>query len=122
MRTFVYGFIVFVDYSWYPPGHGDMYQALYNSGLLEKFIKEGKEYIFSSNIDNLGATVDMCIFSRMVDKEKPRTKTFSNSTYKGFFGNHYVKKKFEPYTPVRSNSEARLKQFIIVHNLVKSYV
>lgn len=76
MRAFVYGFIVFVDCSWYPPGHGDMYQALYNSGLLEKFIKEGKEYIFSSNIDNLGATVDMCIFSRMVDKEKPRTKHF----------------------------------------------
>lgn len=69
---------MFVDYSWYPPGHGDMYQALYNSGLLEKFIKEGKEYIFSSNIDNLGATVDMCIFSRIVDKEKPRTQEHKN--------------------------------------------
>jgi len=39
-----------------------MYQAFYNSGLLEKFINDGKEYVFCSNIDNLGATIDFCIF------------------------------------------------------------
>ena len=44
---------------WYPPGHGDVYAAFANSGLLEKFVKEGKEYVFISNIDNLGATVDL---------------------------------------------------------------
>jgi UTP--glucose-1-phosphate uridylyltransferase len=46
---------------WYPPGHGDVYQSFYNSGLLDQFIKEGKEYMFLSNIDNLGATVDLCL-------------------------------------------------------------
>ncbi|KRY33839.1 Actin-related protein 2, partial [Trichinella spiralis] len=45
--------------SWYPPGHGDFYQAFYNSGLLDKFIQSGKEYCFVSNIDNLGATLDL---------------------------------------------------------------
>jgi UDP-N-acetylglucosamine pyrophosphorylase len=45
---------------WYPPGHGDVYQAFYQSGLLDKFIEEGKEFMFLSNIDNLGATVDLC--------------------------------------------------------------
>jgi UTP--glucose-1-phosphate uridylyltransferase len=44
---------------WYPPGHGDVYQMLYTSGLLENLINQGKEYIFISNIDNLGATVDL---------------------------------------------------------------
>ena len=39
-------------YERYPPGHGDVYRALANSGLLEKLMKEGKEYIFISNIDN----------------------------------------------------------------------
>jgi UTP--glucose-1-phosphate uridylyltransferase len=44
---------------WYPPGHGDVYQSFYNSGLLNQFIEQGKEYMFLSNIDNLGATVDL---------------------------------------------------------------
>uniref|UniRef100_A0A8D0CL87 UTP--glucose-1-phosphate uridylyltransferase n=1 Tax=Scleropages formosus TaxID=113540 RepID=A0A8D0CL87_SCLFO len=47
--------------AWYPPGHGDIYPSFYNSGLLEQLISEGKEYIFVSNIDNLGATVDLYI-------------------------------------------------------------
>ncbi|KAH3743071.1 UDP-glucose pyrophosphorylase 2 [Pelomyxa schiedti] len=46
---------------WYPPGHGDFYRSFMNSGLLEAFLSEGKEYAFVSNIDNLGATVDPVI-------------------------------------------------------------
>jgi len=49
--------------SWYPPGHGDLYESLNNSGLLDMFIKEGKEYIFVSNSDNLGAGVDLNILN-----------------------------------------------------------
>lgn len=48
-------------FRWYPPGHGDVYQSLHNSGLLEQFIREGKKYVFVSNIDNMGATVDLSI-------------------------------------------------------------
>lgn len=44
--------------AWYPPGHGDVYNAMKNSNLVDKLLSEGKEYIFLSNIDNLGATVD----------------------------------------------------------------
>ncbi|CAE6515977.1 unnamed protein product [Rhizoctonia solani] len=46
---------------WYPPGHGDIFDALKNSGLLDKLIAAGKEYIFVSNADNLGADVDLRI-------------------------------------------------------------
>lgn len=28
--------------AWYPPGHGDFYEAFYNSGLLQHFLSEGK--------------------------------------------------------------------------------
>lgn len=45
---------------WYPPGHGDIYISLKRSGLLDQFVEEGKELMFVSNIDNLGATVDLC--------------------------------------------------------------
>eukprot|EP01088_Endostelium_zonatum_P016431 TRINITY_DN4436_c0_g1_i1.p1 TRINITY_DN4436_c0_g1~~TRINITY_DN4436_c0_g1_i1.p1 ORF type:complete len:514 (-),score=127.03 TRINITY_DN4436_c0_g1_i1:61-1602(-) len=52
---------------WFPPGHGDVYTALYNSGYLESLIQTGKEYLFISNVDNLGATVDFQILKYMAD-------------------------------------------------------
>ncbi|XP_012941896.1 UTP--glucose-1-phosphate uridylyltransferase [Aplysia californica] len=55
------------DEGWYPPGHGDVYYSLYNSGLLDKFIKEGKKYVFISNIDNMGATVDLNILNFLLN-------------------------------------------------------
>lgn len=51
---------------WYPPGHGDIYECIVKSGLLQKFMDEGREYMFVSNIDNLGATVDMSILNMLV--------------------------------------------------------
>eukprot|EP00731_Ephydatia_muelleri_P038258 Em0695g4a len=51
---------------WYPPGHGDVYESFKRSGLLEKFIKEGKELVFISNIDNLGATIDLNILGSLL--------------------------------------------------------
>ncbi|XP_023328697.1 UTP--glucose-1-phosphate uridylyltransferase isoform X2 [Eurytemora carolleeae] len=49
--------------AWYPPGHGDFYQAFANSGLLDEFVLQGKKFCFISNIDNLGATVDLNILN-----------------------------------------------------------
>eukprot|EP01091_Cochliopodium_minus_P008276 TRINITY_DN1847_c0_g1_i3.p1 TRINITY_DN1847_c0_g1~~TRINITY_DN1847_c0_g1_i3.p1 ORF type:complete len:491 (-),score=149.96 TRINITY_DN1847_c0_g1_i3:39-1511(-) len=54
---------------WYPPGHGDIYQSIINSGTLEKLKKEGREYLFISNVDNLGATVDMNILNYMIEHD-----------------------------------------------------
>ena len=53
--------------AWYPPGHGDIYESLHNSGLLKMFIDEGKEYMFVSNSDNLGATVDLNILDFLLN-------------------------------------------------------
>lgn len=46
---------------WYPPGHGDFYASFVHSGLAKRMIDEGKEWVFVSNIDNLGATIDLRI-------------------------------------------------------------
>lgn len=43
---------------WCPPGHGDLYLALSGSGLLDQLLERGMKYLFVSNSDNLGATVD----------------------------------------------------------------
>ncbi|KAG9006602.1 UTP-glucose-1-phosphate uridylyltransferase [Tulasnella sp. 427] len=54
---------------WYPPGHGDIFDAISNSGLLGKLIEAGKEYMFVSNVDNLGADVDIKILKHLVKSE-----------------------------------------------------
>lgn len=41
--------------AWYPPGHGDLYNSLHRSGVLDNLLAQGKEYLFVSNSDNLGA-------------------------------------------------------------------
>ncbi|XP_014251468.1 UTP--glucose-1-phosphate uridylyltransferase isoform X3 [Cimex lectularius] len=55
--------------AWYPPGHGDFYTSFESSGLLDTFIKQGREYCFLSNIDNLGATVDLNILNMLLNME-----------------------------------------------------
>ena len=52
---------------WYPPGHGDVFESLYNSGILDNLIERGVEVIFLSNADNLGAVVDLKILQHMVE-------------------------------------------------------
>ncbi|CAG8541229.1 1683_t:CDS:2, partial [Paraglomus occultum] len=54
---------------WYPPGHGDLYESLVNSGLVDLLLSEGKEYLFVSNVDNLGAVVDLNILNHMVESD-----------------------------------------------------
>ncbi|KAJ8611401.1 hypothetical protein CTAYLR_006508 [Chrysophaeum taylorii] len=44
---------------WCPPGHGDLYAALVGSGKLDALLADGVKYMFVSNSDNLGATLDV---------------------------------------------------------------
>ena len=44
---------------WCPPGHGDLYPALAGTGMLDKLLADGVKYMFVSNSDNLGATLDL---------------------------------------------------------------
>jgi UTP--glucose-1-phosphate uridylyltransferase len=54
---------------WCPPGHGDIYLTLLETGLLDQLIEKGYEVAFISNGDNLGATVDPSIVSFMIKEE-----------------------------------------------------
>ncbi|MCK5795808.1 MAG: UTP--glucose-1-phosphate uridylyltransferase [Deltaproteobacteria bacterium] len=50
-----------VSEEWTPPGHGDLYRALHLSGILDRLLDRGVKWAFVSNVDNLGATVDLRI-------------------------------------------------------------
>eukprot|EP00812_Abedinium_dasypus_P008342 NODE_210_length_1803_cov_908.806064.p1 GENE.NODE_210_length_1803_cov_908.806064~~NODE_210_length_1803_cov_908.806064.p1 ORF type:complete len:493 (+),score=187.10 NODE_210_length_1803_cov_908.806064:134-1480(+) len=56
---------------WCPPGHGDLYAALVCSGKLDLLIDAGYEYMFVSNSDNLGATMDLRLLGHLAGKGVP---------------------------------------------------
>jgi UTP--glucose-1-phosphate uridylyltransferase len=43
---------------WCPPGHGDLYVSLAESGMLAQLLDAGYEWAFTSNADNLGAVLE----------------------------------------------------------------
>ena len=54
---------------WYPPGHGDVFPSLMNSGKLDSLLSQGKEYVFVANSDNLGAVVDLKILNHLIQNK-----------------------------------------------------
>lgn len=53
----------------YPPGHGNIFESLSASGLLDKLIEQGRDVIFVSNVDNTGSSVDVRIASVICRKD-----------------------------------------------------
>jgi len=51
---------------WNPPGHGDLYATLLTSGVLKSLLDQGITYLFVSNSDNLGASIDLKILGYMI--------------------------------------------------------
>lgn len=54
---------------WYPPGHGDVFPSLMNSGKIDALLSQGKEYVFIANSDNLGAIVDIKILNHLINNQ-----------------------------------------------------
>merc|ERR1711939_995712 len=59
------------SHEWCPPGHGDLYPAMLGSGTLDKLLAKDFKYMFVSNSDNLGATMDLKILTYFADSGAP---------------------------------------------------
>ncbi len=51
------------------PGHGDLPDALRQSGLLSRFVERGGRMLMMANLDNLGATVDPVVIGWHLDQK-----------------------------------------------------
>lgn len=78
---------------WCPPGHGDLYPALVTSGVLEKLTAAGYEYIFVSNADNLGATLDLQILGYMAHNTTPFLMEVTDRTLADRKGGHLARRR-----------------------------
>jgi UDP-N-acetylglucosamine pyrophosphorylase len=59
------------ELEWCPPGHGDLYPSLLGSGWLNRLLSESVKFLFVSNSDNLGATLDLNLLSYFAQTGKP---------------------------------------------------
>lgn len=48
-------------------GHGDLVDALRRSKLLDRFVEGGGKYVWITNIDNLGASIDPAILGLFIE-------------------------------------------------------
>lgn len=76
------------EQEWCPPGHGDLYPAILGSGMLQRLLDEGFLYLFVSNSDNLGATLDPVLLSWFAQSGKPFVMEVTTRTAADKKGGH----------------------------------
>jgi UTP--glucose-1-phosphate uridylyltransferase len=78
---------------WNPPGHGDIYSALQNSGLLEQILEKGFRYAFISNIDNLGASLNTALLGYLASEKIELLMEVTERTAMDRKGGHIARAK-----------------------------
>jgi UTP--glucose-1-phosphate uridylyltransferase len=80
------------ELAWCPPGHGELYRVLWSSGVLDALIADGYEYVYSANIDNLGATIDTRILGYMASQQIPFVMEVTRRTEADRKGGHLAQR------------------------------
>lgn len=78
---------------WNPPGHGDIYSAVYASGMLKNLLDQGIIYAFISNSDNLGATMDTALLGYFAANNFPFMMEVARRTPSDIKGGHLARYK-----------------------------
>jgi UTP--glucose-1-phosphate uridylyltransferase len=79
------------ELEWNPPGHGEIYTALYTSGLLKKLISEGVQYALIANADNLGATLEPSLLGYFAEQNFPIMMEVAQRTPADMKGGHLAR-------------------------------
>ena len=78
---------------WCPPGHGDIYTAISQTGLLQGLLDSGFKYAFIANADNLGASLDVNILGYFAKNNFPFLMEVADRTSADKKGGHLAKRK-----------------------------
>jgi len=76
---------------WNPPGHGDVYPALYASGILDKLLDADIRYALICNSDNLGARMDMTLLGYFAKNQFPFMMEVASRTPADKKGGHLAR-------------------------------
>ncbi len=78
---------------WAPPGHGDVFASLAATGLLSELLERGYEYLFLSNSDNLGATLEPRILGWLASEGLPFVSEVVDRTESDRKGGHLARRR-----------------------------
>jgi len=78
---------------WCPPGHGDLYTVLASGDRLSDLLSQGIRYLFVSNSDNLGASLDLEILTWFADSGAPFLMEVTPRTASDRKGGHLARQK-----------------------------
>jgi UTP--glucose-1-phosphate uridylyltransferase len=90
---------------WCPPGHGDIYPSLLGSGLLERLLSEGKKFLFVSNSDNLGATLDLRLLNYFANSGAPFLMEVTSRTPADRKGGHLARRNADQRLLLRESAQ-----------------
>jgi UTP--glucose-1-phosphate uridylyltransferase len=90
---------------WCPPGHGDIYTSLLGSGLLERLLREDKKFLFVSNSDNLGATLDLRLLDSFATSGAPFLMEVTARTPADRKGGHLARRNADQRLLLRESAQ-----------------
>ncbi len=92
---------------WAPPGHGDVFSSLAATGLLSELLERGYEYLFLSNSDNLGATLEPRILGWLASEGLPFVSEVVDRTESDRKGGHLARRRSDGGLLLRETAQVR---------------
>jgi len=93
------------ELEWCPPGHGDIYPSLLGSGLLGRLLARGIKFMFVSNSDNLGATVDLKLLRYFSDHDLSFLMEVAERTAMDRKGGHLARRRSDGRLVLRESAQ-----------------
>jgi UDP-N-acetylglucosamine pyrophosphorylase len=93
------------ELEWCPPGHGDLYPSMLASGLMDRLLDRGVKFLFVSNSDNLGATVDLRVLSHLVETNTSFLMEVTERTAADRKGGHLARRKSDGRLVLRESAQ-----------------
>ncbi|MGO4956889.1 UTP--glucose-1-phosphate uridylyltransferase [Luteococcus sp. Sow4_B9] len=95
---------------WCPPGHGDVYTALYGSGILEQLLQAGFERMMVTNGDNLGASPDATMAGWFAASGAPYAAELCRRTVNDRKGGHLAARRSDGQLILRDTAQTLPEQ------------
>ncbi|MEU6135516.1 UTP--glucose-1-phosphate uridylyltransferase [Nocardioides sp. NPDC047086] len=105
------------ELEWCPPGHGDIYTALLDTGLLDQLIEQGYERVFVSNSDNLGAVPDEKVAGWFAKSGAPFAIEAVRRTPSDRKGGHFARRKSDGRLILRETAQTRDEDKVALQDL-----
>jgi len=93
------------DLEWCPPGHGELFTAIHDQGLLARLLDAGYEYAFISNADNLCASLHPRILGYLSRKKIPFLMEVTRRTSVDRKGGHLARSREDGSLLLRESAQ-----------------